>query len=352
MFINFSSVIAWAFKSFDISGDTKLLEKLEGDGNRFLMVIKKHWVYAIIVSWRIIFVVIIACANVYLLIFSGTSPDVITISIATLLVLNVSWWLVIVTVYIRRFYRIQGNKPYLEDIYFAIAKSKQSDTAFANFFNQTVLLLVFLFVITIFTLFTSLSNILFSLNPNASFGIINAFLLLIQLGLFYGYLIAMINQEMDFKVVVPGQIFFYNQRGIFGDSQSMNAEKIKTINATHPGFFGSFMNYGNIIVLTEGDQEGNGQMTMDYVGDPMGTVKEIQKILREDFSGMEQNVNLFLRKYSAQIGVEDIDSPENKQRLRTFVKDHDAMIQEIFKKADAETKQEIREMYILLQEAK
>lgn len=31
----------------------------------------------------------------------------------------------------------------------------------------------------------------------------------------------------------------------------MNAEKIKTINATHPGLFGSFMNYGNIIVLTE-----------------------------------------------------------------------------------------------------
>ena len=45
----------------------------------------------------------------------------------------------------------------------------------------------------------------------------------------------------------------------------MNAEKIKTINAKHAGIFGSCMNYGNSIVLTEGDQGANGQMDMDYV---------------------------------------------------------------------------------------
>lgn len=204
--------MSWMFKSFDISGDTKLLEKLEKDGARFLMIIKKHWIYSILISWRILFVVAIACANVYLLIFSQINPDAITISIASLLSLNVIWWLIIVVIYIQRFRRIQGNKPYVEDIYFAIAKSKLSDTAFAHFFNQTVLLLILLFIITIFTLFTSITSIFLSNDSHFSFGIINAFLLIIQLGLFYGYLNAMINQEMDFKVVIPGQILFYNQR--------------------------------------------------------------------------------------------------------------------------------------------
>ncbi len=347
MFINFSRIITWMFKSFDIAGDTKLLEKLEKDGTRFLMIIKKHWIYSILISWRVIFVILIEISNVYLLVFSHPVTDLTTEIIATLLTINVIWWLIIVIIYIRRFRRIQGNKPYVEDIYFAIAKSKQSDAAFVNFFNQTILLLFLLIGITIFTVVSSIQNI-FSGDAYFSFGIINAVLLIIQLGLFYSYLNVMINQEMDFKVVLPGQILFYNQLWIFGDSQSMNAEKIKTINSKHAGLFGAFINYGNIIILTEGDQAANGQMNMDYVGEPLDTVKEIQKILVSDFSSMEKDVNILLGKFSAEIGVDNIDTPENKKLLREFVKNNDALIQDIFKNGDAETKQEVRELYILI----
>ncbi len=347
MFINFSRIITWMFKSFDIAGDTKLLEKLEKEGVRFLMIIKKHWIYSILISWRVVFVVAIACVNVWLLIISQANPDIINISLASLMSINVIWWLIIVVIYIRRFRRIQWNKPYVEDIYFAIAKSKQSDAAFVNFFNQTVLLLFLLIGITIFTVVSSIET-LFSWDANFSFGVINAFLLIIQLGLFYGYLSAMINQEMDFKVIVPGQILFYNQLWVFGDSQSMNAEKIKTINSKHAGVFGSFINYGNIIVLTEWDQWANGQMDMDYVGDPLDTVKEIQKVLVKDFSSMEKWVNLLLQKFSVQIGIENIDTPENKDLLRTFVQANEPLIQDIFTNGDSETKKEVRELYILI----
>lgn len=171
--------------------------------------------------------------------------------IAVFLGINVLLWLIIVGIYIRRFYTIQGNQPYIEDIHSAIKKSKHSDEAFEHFFNQTVLLLILLVGITVFVLFTSVMSLFFSGDIEASFGMMNAFLLMIQTGLFYGYLNAMINQEMDFKVVIPGQILFYNQLGVFGDSQSMNAEKIKSINSKHAGLFGAFINYGNIIVLTE-----------------------------------------------------------------------------------------------------
>lgn len=348
MFINFRSIVEWMFKSFDIGGDTKLLRKLEKEGTRFLMIIKKHWIYSILISWRILFVVLIACANAYLLVSSQANPDILTIAIASLLGLNVAWWLVIVVIYIRRFYNIQGNEPYVEDIYSAIKKSEHSDEAFANFFNQTLLLLFILIGLTAFTVFTSISSLFFSGGTQASFGMINAFLFIVQSGLFYGYLSAMINQEMDFKVVIPGKILFYNQRGVFGDSQSMNAEKIKTINANHAGLFGSFINYGDVVVLTEGDQSGKGQMSMDYVGNPVAIVKEIQKVLDKDLSLMEQDVNLLLARFGAQIGIDNLSTEENKQKMREYLKENDAIIQDIFKNGDEETKKEVRGIYILI----
>ena len=64
----------------------------------------------------------------------------------------------------------------------------------------------------------------------------------------------------------------------------------------------------------------------------MGTVKEIQRVLDKDFESMERNVNILLKKLSLQIGIPDINTPENKQKLREFVKSNDAMIQDIFRK--------------------
>lgn len=81
----------------------------------------------------------------------------------------------------------------------------------------------------------------------------------------------------------------------------------------------------------------------------MGTVKEIQRVLEKDFESMEKNVNILLKKLSLQIGIPNIDSLENKQKLREFIKNNDVMIQDIFQKGDSETKQEVRELYILLQ---
>lgn len=44
----------------------------------------------------------------------------------------------------------------------------------------------------------------------------------------------MINQEMDYKIVVPGQILYFDQKGMLGSSQNMNSNKIKTINTKYP----------------------------------------------------------------------------------------------------------------------
>lgn len=88
---------------------------------------------------------------------------------------------------------------------------------------------------------------------------------------------------------------------------------------------------------------------MDYVGNPVDTVSEIQRVLNRDLESMEKNVNLLLEKFENEIGIESIDTPENKEKLREFIKNNDALIQDIFQKGDTETKQEVRELYILAQ---
>lgn len=63
---------------------------------------------------------------------------------------------------------------------------------------------------------------------------------------------------------------------------------------------------------------------------------------------MEKDVNVLLRKFSSQIGIENIDTPENKQHLREFMDNNEPLLQDIFKKGNEETRQEVRELYILM----
>lgn len=348
MFINFRWAFEFLFKSFDISGDTKLIEKMEDEGIRFLMLIKRHWVYAVWHSWRVLVVAIITLINIYLLAFSESNHDTLSYVLAFLLAINISYWIVIVIGYIKNYYTIQGAKPYIEDIYTCIKKSKLSDEAFTNFFNQTIFLLIMLAGLTVFSLITSLSMLVNGWDFEFGIHIMNSILMTIQLGLFYSYLSKMINTEMDFKIVVPKKIHLFNQKWVYGDSQIMNSNKIKTINTHYSSFFSSFFNYGDIVVLSEWDNENNGEMLFDFIGDPSKTVKEMQKVLDNDLAQMEKEVNILLQKFKEEIGITDIQNPENFEKLKYYVSNNEDKLKAMFEKADEETKNEIRELFILV----
>lgn len=256
----------------------------------------------------------------------------------------------IVISYIKKYYNLQWSKPYIEDIYSCIRKNKESDEIFTSFFNQTVFLLFFLIGIGLFTAITSGYAFINGKELSSGVNVVNTLLIFIQIGLFYGYLNIMINTEMDFKVITPGKILSFNQRGMFGDTQSMNSDKIKTMNTKYPGFLASFLNYGNVIVLSEWDIHNNGEMIIDYVGDPVKSVKEMEKVLRNDLVAIEKEVNVLLKKLETQIGITDISTAENKALLKKYVEENEAQMKDIFSKADDETKKELRELYIILNE--
>jgi len=348
MMINFRKIFEFFFKSFDVAGDTKLIEKLELDWNRFLMVIKRHWIYSILNSWRVILVIIIALGNIYLLTYANKNIDSISIIIAIFLFLNVAYWVFIISLYIYRFYKIQWSKPYIEDIYSSIKKSKQSDIAFSNFFNQTIFLFIVLFLITIFTIITWILSLFKWWTGDFWVWILNSFLTIMQFWLFYGFLTKMINQEMDFKIVVPWKILFYNQLWVLLDSKSMNSNKIKTMNTKYRWLLGSFFNYGDIIILSEWDHENNWEMKMDYIWDPTKTVKEIEKVLKKDFDTIEKDVNFLLKKFNNEIWIDNINTPENIEKLKKYVLDNEKKLKEIFDSWDDEIKKEIRELYIII----
>lgn len=348
MFINFRSAFEFLFKSFDISWDTKLIQKLEQDWIRFLIIVKRHWLYAIINSWRAILVIIIAFINSYLLIFWDEVHTYTSYIIAILLLINVIYWIVVVVVYIYHFYEIQWSKPYIEDIHTCIKKSKMSDEVFTSFFNQTIFLLFSLVWIAIFTWITSWISLINWWDVTFWVNITNTALLLFQIWLFYWYLNIMINTEMDYKVIIPGQVLSFNQRWVFGDTQSMNSDKIKTMNTKYTWFISSFLNYWNVLIFTEWDQKNSWEMIIDYVWDPVKTVKEMEKVLRNDLVAIEKDVNVLLKKLQHEIWIVDISSPENKVLLKKYVDENEAKMKEIFANADDETKKELKELYVLI----
>lgn len=49
--IPFDKIYSWLFKSFNISGETELIERLVGDGYAEIMIIKRSWIFALFILW-------------------------------------------------------------------------------------------------------------------------------------------------------------------------------------------------------------------------------------------------------------------------------------------------------------
>lgn len=87
---------------------------------------------------------------------------------------------------------------------------------------------------------------------------------------------------MDYNIIVPGKIFFVNQSGVLSAVQTIESDKIKTVQSSFPSKIASFFNFGTINVLTEGDTQAMmGTMSMYYVTNPDGVVANIQSLLDE-----------------------------------------------------------------------
>jgi hypothetical protein len=64
---------------------------------------------------------------------------------------------------------------------------------------------------------------------------------------------------------------------------------------------------------------------------------------------MEAEVNILLKKLNFLNNIDNINTPENKAKLKEYTKNNEAYLKELYNNSDDETKREIKELYILLE---
>lgn len=98
-----------------------------------------------------------------------------------------------------------------------------------------------------------------------------------------------IDYKMDFIVVIPNSIMMYEQWWILKRNIStISTQSIKSITIKKSGLLYSIFDNGDIIVLTEGDSERNGEIKFRRIPRPDKRRNQIIKLIGIDF-GANQN---------------------------------------------------------------
>ncbi|MDD2565746.1 MAG: hypothetical protein PHZ26_04225 [Candidatus Gracilibacteria bacterium] len=275
--INFRSAYEAIFKSFNVSADTELVSKLESDGIQKMIIIKRSWFFGLFISWMFVLMFIIMIANSYLIYVNFANFTVSGILISVL-IFNILYRIFSVFLYFSKFKKIYGVRSVIVDTKVIKEHLNDGDLAFSKFFNQTIFNYFILVLITLFTAYEIV--FVYGFNEVGFLGGLNIILLIVQMFLSTKFKKRMLDLEMDFAVVIPGKIILYNQSNLSRDVQTINSEKIKTITSKHAKLLGSIFDFGEITILTEGDEANMGEMTLQYIACPSETVYEINELLR------------------------------------------------------------------------
>ncbi|UFX82816.1 hypothetical protein [Candidatus Absconditicoccus praedator] len=91
-----------------------------------------------------------------------------------------------------------------------------------------------------------------------------------------------IDYEMDFALITPEEVVFYEQDGIFSRvGRTLNSSKIRSITVEKDGILRSLFNFGNVLFLAEGYHEDGGDIRIIYITDPDTIKYKAREILRK-----------------------------------------------------------------------
>ncbi len=282
--IPFDKLYSWLFKSFNISGETILVERLISEGYQRIMIIKRSWIFAVFTLW--IPLCILSLSTISILI-AYTSVDIVSIK-WTLIIGNIIMALILIISsikYITYFRSINHVPQIVTDIAALRNELALGDIYFVSFFNWSItnqwfLVLIILIEIGLMVFYgNQLGNHFWIL-------IADTLVILIEIGLLKQYRKLMMDLEMDYNIIVESKIFFVNQSGLLSTVQSIDSSKIKAVQSSYPNKLASFFHFGTVNVLTEWDNAMIGTMNMYYVTDPDGVVTRIQNMIDPE---LEQN---------------------------------------------------------------
>ncbi len=275
--IPFDRIYSWLFKSFNISGETVLVERLIADGYKRLLIIKRSWVFALFTLWLPISILILSGISIFI---AYTSIDITSIKY-TLIIGNLIMSIILIISsmnYVRYFRSIHHETEIVTDMHVVRDELELGDTYFVSFFNWSITNQWILIVIIIIELILILT---YGDQIGEYFWVLatDTFVVLIEIWFLRQFRKRMMDLEMDYNIIVEGKIFFVNQSGLLSTIQTIDWNKIKTVQSIFPSKIASFFNYGTINILTEGDATNIGTMSMYYVTDPDRIVTYIQTLI-------------------------------------------------------------------------
>jgi len=274
--INFRWAYELIFKSFDVAADTSLVNKLETDWVKKMIIIKRSWLFWLFISWMFVAMFTIMLVNAFL-IYINFSDQTTSWILIWILVFNILYWMLSIFIYFHKFKKIYWERSTIVETSIIKEHLNEWDIAFSKFFNQTIFNYFILIWITLFIAYEIIFVVWFS--EVWFYGWLNIFLLFIQIFLSAKFKKRMMDLEMDFAIVIPWKIIFYNQSNLSRDVQTINSEKIKTITSKHTKLLWSIFNFGDITVMTEWDEANIWEMTLQYIASPSDTVYEINELL-------------------------------------------------------------------------
>lgn len=88
------------------------------------------------------------------------------------------------------------------------------------------------------------------------------------------------DYKMDFCVVTPQEIAAYNQSGLLTrTSRTIDADKIKTVSVNTSWIRKSIFNYGDLTFLSEWDQSGWWDISLNFVHDVNATKNTVRDLI-------------------------------------------------------------------------
>lgn len=274
--ISFHKIYLKIFSSLDFDVERKLLEELRNEGVTSFLPIKRSWIYALKLSLIALLGIILLLLNAYIgfayfeSFFTKYMLPVSYIIISLLFFLDTFW-------YMFSYKKTHKNIGIHQDADVLIEKNDVVNRNFIKFFNISVLVSFFLFIILLETLIF----LVFFYSGD------QIFLKALELGIniFSGFMIMKhrrlsMNLELDFWLAVPGKVYIIDQTGLLSSKQSIVAVNIKTVEGVYQNMLGSILWYGDVKFFLEWNiPDQKWVITLDYISNPRKTVDFINKIL-------------------------------------------------------------------------
>lgn len=143
--IPFHIIYSWFFKSFRISGETELIDKLINNGYTRLMIVKRSWIFALFVLWIPLLILVLSGVSIFIAQKSIQVEYIRFIIIGGNVIMGcilvISSWN-----YIRHFREIQSTAIISEDLITLRNDLQRGDNYFISFFNASITNQVILFL--------------------------------------------------------------------------------------------------------------------------------------------------------------------------------------------------------------